>query len=128
VCGFVVERGTALEVVPVRNVVDLHHARDPAAFPRTSRDGYLMDPREQLRVYRELARSGGRVLAVWHSHVETDARLSRKDREDALLDGVPTVPGAEYLVFALRGGRAGEARRYRLRGSEFVELPLAWPR
>jgi proteasome lid subunit RPN8/RPN11 len=124
VCGFVVRRGAALEVVPVPNVADRYHAADPAHFPRTSRDGYLMDPRTQLRLHRELEGGGGEIVAVWHSHVETGAYFSEKDRADAVVDGVQAVPGAEYLVLGLHRGRVTEARRFRWDGREFVEAEL----
>jgi proteasome lid subunit RPN8/RPN11 len=124
VCGLVVRRAGALHVVPVGNVADRYHAADPAAFPRTSRDSYLMDPKEQLRVHRELEAWGGEIVAVWHSHVEVGAYFSEKDRADAVVDGVQTVPGTEYLVLGVRGGRVTEVRRYRLDGGAFVESPL----
>ena len=124
VCGFVVRRAGALEAVPVPNVADRYHARDPEQFPRTSRDGYLMDPRAQLRVHEELAASGGELVAVWHSHVEVGAYFSAKDRADAVVDGVQLLPGAEYLVLGVRGGRVDEVKRYRFDGEGFVEAPL----
>ena len=124
VCGFVVRRQGALHVVPVANVADRYHAADPAAFPRTSRDSYLMDPKEQLRVHRELEAWGGEIVAVWHSHVEVGAYFSEKDRADAVVDGVQTVPGAEYLVLGVRGGRVTEVKRFRLDGGAFVESGL----
>ncbi len=108
-CGFVVRRGGALEVVQVPNVADRYHAADPGRFPRTSRDSYLMDPRAQLRVHEDLAASGGRIVAVWHSHVEAGAYFSEKDRADALVEGAPVLPDAEYLVLGLRGGKVVEA-------------------
>jgi proteasome lid subunit RPN8/RPN11 len=123
-CGFVVRRDGALRVEPVPNVADRYHALDPARFPRTSRDSYLMDPKEQLRVHRELEAWGGEIAAVWHSHVETGAYFSTKDRADAIVDGAPAVPGADYLVLGVRGGRVSEVRRYRWDGKDFVEAQL----
>jgi proteasome lid subunit RPN8/RPN11 len=124
-CGFVVRRGGALVVVPVENVADRYHAQDPAAFPRTSRESYLMDPRALLRVHRELSASGGEIVAVYHSHVEAGAYFSAKDREDAAVEGVQLLPGADYLVFGLRGGRVTEVKRFAFEGGDFVEVPLA---
>lgn len=123
-CGFVVRRQGTLHVVPLANVADRSHAADPAAHPRTSRDSYLAAPEEQLRVHRELEARGGEIVAVWHSHVEAGASFSEKDRADALVGGVQAVPGAEYLVLGVRGGRVTEVRRYRLDGDAFVESPL----
>jgi proteasome lid subunit RPN8/RPN11 len=124
VCGFVVQRAGALEVVPIENVADRYHARDPARFPRTSRESYLMDPRAQLGLLERLDADGGAVVAVWHSHVEVGAYFSAKDRADAVVDGVQLVPGAEYLVLGVRGGRVTEVRRYRWDGGEFLEDEL----
>ena len=121
VCGFVVRRGGALEAVEIRNVADAYHAHDPVHFPRTSRESYLMDPRAQLRLHEALDREGGVIVAVWHSHVEVGAYFSAKDRADAVVDGVQLVPGAEYLVLGVRGGRVDEVRRYVWRGGEFAE-------
>ena len=111
VCGFLVARGGALHVEAIPNAADRYHAVDPGRFPRTSRDSYLMDAKEQLRVHRELEAWGGEIVAVWHSHVEVGAYFSAKDRADAVVDGLPTVPGAEYLVLGVRGGpgHRGEA-------------------
>jgi len=125
VCGLVVRRANALHVLPIANVADRYHAADPARFPRTSRDSYLLDPKEQLRLHREIEAWGGEIVAVWHSHVEAGAYFSEKDRADALLDGVQAMPGAEYLVLGVRGGRVTEVRRYRLDGADFVESDLA---
>ncbi len=124
VCGFLLRRGGALHVVPVANAADRYHAADPARFPRTSRDSYLMEPKEQLRVHRELDAWGGEIAAVWHSHVEVGAYFSAKDRADAVVEGQPTVPGADYLVLGVRGGRVGEVKRFRWDGADFVEAPL----
>jgi proteasome lid subunit RPN8/RPN11 len=122
VCGFVVRRDGALRVEHVPNAADRYHAADPARFPRTSRDSYLMDPKEQLRVHRRLEAEGGEIAVVWHSHVETGAYFSAKDRADAVVDGTPAVPGAEYLVLGVRGGRVTELRRFGWDGKDFVEV------
>jgi len=112
-CGFVVRAaGGALDVVEVPNA---------AEEPRLA---YLMDPDVLLATFERLAREGADVVAVWHSHVEAPAAFSARDREEALLDGEPALPGAEYLVVSVRGGRAVETRRYVFGGTGFVEAPL----
>ena len=124
VCGFLLRRDGALHVVPVANLADRYHAVDPTRFPRTSRDAYLMDPKEQLRVHRELEEVGGEIAAVWHSHVEVGAYFSEKDRADAVIEGQPAVPGAEYLVLGVRHGRVTDVKRFRWDGRDYVEAPL----
>jgi proteasome lid subunit RPN8/RPN11 len=123
-CGFVVRNGHALEVVQVQNVADQYHRVDPARFPRTSRDSYLMDGRALLRLHEDLARTGGAIVAAWHSHVDAGAYFSEKDRADALLDGQQILPGAEYLVFSVRGGRVVDGKRFRYREGQFFEADL----
>ncbi|HEU4381987.1 MAG TPA: Mov34/MPN/PAD-1 family protein [Anaeromyxobacteraceae bacterium] len=127
VCGFVARLGPCapLEVVAIPNVADRYHAADPASFPRTSRNSYLMDPRVQFRVVEELERAGGNVVAVWHSHVEVGAYFSAKDQADAVVGDLQLLPGAEYLVFAVSAGRVTEAKRYRYDGAGFVESGVA---
>jgi [CysO sulfur-carrier protein]-S-L-cysteine hydrolase len=126
-CGLVVRRGGALEAVPVENAADRAHARDPARFPRTGRDAYLMEPRALLRIAREVETAGGAILAVWHSHVEAAAAFSAQDRADALADGAPLWPGVEHLVLGLRRGRVATARRYRWADGAFLGSGLALP-
>ena len=125
VCGFVVRRGARLEVVPIPNVADRYHGADPGRFPRTSRESYLMDPKAQLSLHREIDVQGGEIVAVWHSHVEADAYFSEKDRADAVVDGLQTVPGSEYLVLSVRGGRVVEAKRFRWDGATFIESAIS---
>lgn len=107
-CGFVVRaRDGALWVHPVANVAT------------GGRDGFLMDARGTLAALRWADRAGGAVVAVYHSHLEADARLSERDRAGALLAGGPAVPGADQVVISLRRGRAVAAGRYRWDGREF---------
>jgi len=124
-CGFVVRRGEALAVIEVENAADRLHASDPVSYPRSGRHRYVMDPDALLGTFEAVARDGGEVVAVWHSHIDAPAILSGQDRADAVLDGEPTLPGAEYLVVSVRAGRAVEARRFVLQGVTFAEAPLS---
>jgi proteasome lid subunit RPN8/RPN11 len=124
-CGFVIRRAAALAVVEVENAADVLHAADPVTFPRGARERYVMDPDALLATFAALAREGAELVAVWHSHLEAPAVLSEQDRADALLDGEPALPDAEYLVVSLRGGRATDVRRWVFGGAGFVEAPLA---
>ncbi len=120
-CGFVIRREGALAVEPIANVADRYHAADPEHFPRTSRDSYLMDPKAQLRLHRSLEGAGGEIAFVWHSHIETGAYFSAKDRADALVDGAQAVPGADYVVLGLRSGRVFEVKQFHWDGADFVD-------
>jgi proteasome lid subunit RPN8/RPN11 len=124
-CGFVVRRGGGkLEVVQIPNVADRYHDADPARFPRTSRDSYLMDARALRRLQDELDSCRGRMLAVWHSHIDAGAYFSAKDRADAVLEGEPVMPDVEYLVLGMRGGVVVEAKRFIYVAGQFAEEDL----
>jgi proteasome lid subunit RPN8/RPN11 len=114
VCGFVVAdaRG-GLSVVPLRNV-----AGEP-------REAFLVDPAAQLALARRLRLEGGRVAAVYHSHVEGPASLSPADIEGALDGHAPVLPGADQIVIGMRMGKALEIRAFAWDGSGFT--PVAAP-
>jgi proteasome lid subunit RPN8/RPN11 len=125
VCGFVLARpGGSLDVVPIPNVADRYHERDARLFPRTARESYLMDPLTQLRVLEEVASGRSEVVAIFHSHVEAGAYFSAKDREDAVVDGVLQIPGAEHLVVSVRSGVVTERKRFVWDGQNFGDIPL----
>ena len=44
---------------------------------------YFMDPREQLKVFKEMRNSGLEMLAIYHSHVASAAYPSPRDVEMA---------------------------------------------
>lgn len=123
-CGFVAQRGGSQEVIEVRNVAGEGRDRSEQPLPRDARENFVMDPDELLAVFERLARDKAEVVALWHSHPDAPALFSRKDREEALLDGEPALPGAEYLVASVSSGRTTDLRRYVFEGSVFVEAPL----
>jgi proteasome lid subunit RPN8/RPN11 len=101
VCGFVVAdaRG-GLSVVPVRNVAG------------EGGEAYVVDPGAHLALSRRLRREGGRVAAVYHSHVKGPARLSAADLEGALVGGAPAMPGVDQNVAGLKSGKVAEIRAF----------------
>ncbi len=110
-CGLVIRDGGSLRAVLIANAA-------------AARDAFLLDAREQLRLEKRLRERGGEVVAVWHSHLDAPATLSRRDREGAMVDGREALPGAEQLVVGLRAGRAVELRRWRFRDGRFEEVAL----
>lgn len=118
VCGFVaVAPGGALELVPVRNVVgDGEWASGP---PGDARRAYLADPAAHLALARRSRAEGGRIAAVYHSHVDAPAAFSITDVEQALCDGAPILPGVDQIVIGTRSGKATEIRVFRWRDGAF---------
>jgi proteasome lid subunit RPN8/RPN11 len=112
VCGFVtVAPDGEVKVVPARNVVG---EREWApGTPGDARRAYLADPAAHLALSRRLRREGGRVAAVYHSHVDAPARLSTADVEQALCDGAPVAPGVDQIVIGTRSGKVTEIQVFR---------------
>lgn len=126
-CGFVVRKSGSLDVVQIPNVADRYNKLDPARFPRTSRDSYLMDARALRDLQVDLDSSQAEIVAVWHSHIDAGAYFSAKDRADAVIEGEQAMPGVEYLVFSVRAGLVVEATIFRYADGQFVEADLgAW--
>jgi proteasome lid subunit RPN8/RPN11 len=83
-----------------------------AIYPMTntdaSRDHFMMDPREQFSVVKALRSQELEMLAVYHSHPETPARLSDEDIRLAL------TPDISYVIVSLAEPAAPEVRSFRI--------------
>lgn len=117
VCGLLVEdQHGAVAAWPMPNV---------APAPATA---YEVEPRALLSALRRLDRTGGRLVAVYHSHLAGGAGLSARDLAGALAGGAPLLHGAAQVVVALEGGRARWIRAHRWSGQAFEPVDLAWRR
>jgi proteasome lid subunit RPN8/RPN11 len=56
-----------------------------------SREHFLMDPKEQFAVAKDLRAKGKAMVAIYHSHPDTPARPSEEDIRLAKTPGVATV-------------------------------------
>ena len=112
-CGFIVgnlDDSKSLETVyPMRNIMNQLHEEDPEQFPRTGRDGYMIDPREHMKLERVLKKTGKQIKVIYHSHPDVGAYFSEKDKEDALWNGNARYPGITFLVCATNQAKPGDA-------------------
>ncbi len=99
-------------IYPCKNVQDDYHALDPVSFPRTSGTAYFIDPRDLLRIQRELREKDSEMRVIYHSHVNAGAYFSEEDQRIALSEGKPAYPGVSYLVVSVDQGKAKEASLY----------------
>lgn len=76
------------------DVVSLHY---PMANTDQSNEHFMMDPKEQFAVVKELRAEGKGMTAIYHSHPETPARPSEEDIRLAL------TPGVSYVIISLAG-------------------------
>lgn len=60
-----------------------------------SPESYLMEPKEQFSVIKDLRNNDLEMLAIYHSHPQTPARPSSKDIEMAF------YPNVVYLIISL---------------------------
>ncbi len=126
-CGVVLESADGRQrVVPLRNVQDELHARDPERYPRTARTAYVPDSAELLEALRLARRPGWRLLAFYHSHPDHGAYFSEEDLAQATPFGEPSYPEAAQIVVSVREGTPGELKAYGWseRERSYVELPV----
>jgi len=102
----------------------LYRTRNAEASPFR----YNIDPRDILRVERELDEQGWQVLVIYHSHVAseaypspTDVRLSQWQGSDPPMD---LYPGAYYVLVSLKDRQNPAVRAFRISGGEVTEVDL----
>ena len=90
---------------PLTNILNRLHAEDPEGYPRTAREGYVIDPGEMMRLEKSLAAEGRKIKVIVHSHVDVGAYFSEEDKTRALWAGEPIQPGIAYLVCGVKDRR-----------------------
>jgi [CysO sulfur-carrier protein]-S-L-cysteine hydrolase len=88
------------------------------AYPMTNTDAsnehFMMDPREQFRVVKDLRAKGLAMLAIYHSHPETPARPSEEDIRLAL------TPGVSYLILSLVDPQQPDLKSFLIEGPTVI--------
>ena len=97
-CGVVA--GAAGSDRPIRFIPMTNAERSPTF--------YRLDPKEQLRVWRDMDDRDEEPLVIYHSHTATEAYPSRTDVSLA------TEPGAHYVLVSTREPTAVEFRSFRI--------------
>ncbi|MGH9360885.1 MAG: Mov34/MPN/PAD-1 family protein [Thermoanaerobaculia bacterium] len=126
-CGLVFAAGDDLEVVPLRNIQNDLHRRDPQRYPRDARTAYEFDEKERQAATAAREAAGRRLRASYHSHPDHDAYFSPTDREAAAPPGWgPIFPGAVYLVLSVRAGKLSRVAGFvwSEERSDFTELAV----
>ena len=124
-CGLLFARtgsATVTRCAPLENVADRYHALDPAEYPRTSRDAFMVNEAKLLRVVRDAEATGEQWLAFYHSHIDCGAYFSAEDKRYAAPDNAPAYPHLYQVVVETNAGRVGEARAFRWDGKDFAHV------
>ena len=105
-CGFLAgSSGRVLQVYPVTN---MEH----------SPSRYRMDPEEQIHYMTAIDQVGWQMLGIFHSHPSGPPSPSEIDREQAY------YPQAVYVILSLSGTIGWQARGFRLKKKQWVEITL----
>jgi adenylyltransferase/sulfurtransferase len=111
-CGIVTEDASGAHVAHrCANIQDKLHSADPETHPRTSKMAYRMDDIQVMRIQSEAEKADGRMVAIYHSHIDVDAYFSEEDHNAATFFGEPTYPGVVYPVISVKDAqvdRGGE--------------------
>jgi proteasome lid subunit RPN8/RPN11 len=127
-CGVVTEDASGAALAhPCENVQNRLHEADPETHPRTARTAYRMDDLQVIRILEETEKAGGKMTAIYHSHIDCDAYFSEEDQLAATFFDEPAYPGVSYLVVSVIDGeiQAKKAFSWDPDDSHFVEVPLA---
>ena len=76
---------------------------------------YLMDPKEQFQVMKQIRARGEKMLGVYHSHVASQAYPSAKDVSFAF------YPEVHYAIVSLTDRERPGARVFRIEDGEIRE-------
>jgi proteasome lid subunit RPN8/RPN11 len=127
-CGFIVADALIEEVRPIRNIQNQQHAAEPSSFTRDARTAFLMDPKEHLRVLKEIDERKLQLKFVYHSHPDHDAYFSATDRAQACSfdPSEPDYPDTAHIVISVQSGKFACAAAFAWDSErrEFVEAEL----
>ena len=99
-CGILAGANGAAE----RRVVQVY----PMTNVEDSPIGYSMDPKEQLRLERQMRQAGQQMLAIYHSHTATSAYPSSVDVSLAI------SPDISYVLVSLKDQQQPDFKSYRI--------------
>ncbi len=89
---------------------------------------YNIDPRDILKVEREMDDQGWQVLVIYHSHVASDAYPSPTDVRLSQWPGTDPpsdlYPGAHYVLVSLKDRDNPSVRAYTIHAGVVTEVPL----
>ncbi len=84
-----------------------------------SAEHYSMLPEEQFAAIKEMRQLGLSMLAIWHSHPESPARMSEEDMRLAL------TPGVVYLILSLADPAHPDLKGFRVTDGRPQQIEVA---
>ena len=83
-----------------------------------SNDHFMMEPKEQFAVVKDIRTAGLEMLAIYHSHPETPARPSAEDIKLAL------TPDVIYVIVSLQATNASAIRGFLIKDGNIENVPV----
>ena len=81
-------------------------------------DHFMMKPKEQFAVVKDIRSAGLEMLAIYHSHPETPARPSAEDIRLAL------TPDVIYVIVSLQGAKVPAVKGFFIEDGTVTEVPV----
>ena len=92
-------------------VIKVYAMANADASPST----FLMEPKEQLKVMKEMRNSGVQMIGIYHSHVASQAYPSAHDVELAL------YPEVSYAIISLEDKKPPVIRSFKIQEGNIKE-------
>ncbi|MBC3465127.1 M67 family metallopeptidase [Pseudomonas sp. RW10S2] len=108
----------ACGVMPGRQGTDRPSRWVPMVNHAGSQTFFQFEPREQLRVWREMDAQQEEPVVIYHSHTASDAYPSRADIDFA------NEPHTHYLILSTASGCEYPVRSYRIANGQVIEESL----
>ncbi len=127
-CGVVTENASGASVAHAcENIQNRLHEQDPETHPRTARTAYRINDLQVARILDDTEKAGGKMTAIYHSHIDCDAYFSEEDQLAATFFDEPAYPGVAYLVVSVvEGGLRGrKAFEWDASAGLYVEVALS---
>lgn len=80
-----------------------------------SSEVFFMDPKEQLRVVKEIRKKGFEMIGIYHSHTNSDAYPSQRDVEFAF------YPEVSYVIISLKDKLNPSVRSFKINNGKVIE-------
>ncbi|MHC4643847.1 MAG: M67 family metallopeptidase [Planctomycetota bacterium] len=81
-------------------------------------DHFMMEPKEQFKMIKDIREAGLEMLAIYHSHPETPARPSSEDLRLAL------TPDVTYVIVSLANGDHPAMKGFLIEKGSVTEVPV----
>lgn len=106
-CGILAGKDKRIErIFPLANISD------------SPKFCYMIEPKEQLRVFKELRNQGLEMAAIFHSHVDAQAYPSQRDIELAF------YPESSCIIVSLSDPKSPVVRSFRIVEGKIKEEEL----